>query len=110
MSAGYINGRLENAPVNEATATPSLSTKSIYIPAISFDPGLNPNSLERDDELRGLDDSVLVTPEIFAPTWSIETRMYPDLLGFMLAAQLGMPTTTAGNGVITDPDGTTVPT
>jgi hypothetical protein len=35
--------------------------------------------------------------------------MYPDLLGFELATMLGDPVSTAGNGVITDPDAATIP-
>jgi uncharacterized protein YaiE (UPF0345 family) len=48
--------------------------------------------------------------EVYAPTWSLETRAYPDVTGYWLKNILGAPTTTTGNGVITDPDGTTIPT
>jgi hypothetical protein len=47
-----------------------------------------------------------VLPEAYDPTWSLSARAYPDHLGWRLKHILGPPTTTAGNGVITDPDGT----
>jgi hypothetical protein len=48
--------------------------------------------------------------ERYAPEWSLTTRNYPDTVGMLLKLALGAPTSTAGNGIITDPDGTPIPT
>ena len=108
MATGYETERFESIPGNE-TNSPTYSTKRIYIPWISFnlDPGVQP--MERDDEIRNLDEPLQVIPEAYRPTWEGEVRMYPDSLGWRLKHILGSPTSTAGNGVITDPDGTTIP-
>jgi len=76
--------------------------------------------LERDNELRGLSEPIPVIPEAYEPTWSLSSRMYPDTLGMVFACAFGISSTgetgathyvaTTGNGVITDPDGTTIPT
>lgn len=108
MSAGYLHAAYESVVGTELN-TPTLSTKVIYLPALSFAPALNPAPLERDDELRGLDEPMAVIPEMYDPTWGLETRMYPDLTGFLLKLILGAPTTTAGDGIITDPDAATIP-
>lgn len=107
---GYIRGDFETTVGSEANTSPTLSSKSIYIPATSTTLALNPNPLERDDELRGVDEPLAVLEETHAPTWALETRAYPDSLGFLLKAQLGAPTTTAGNGVITDSNSVVIPT
>lgn len=109
MAQGYLHSAFESIPGNEVN-TPTLGTKIIYTPLITFAPTLNPNPLERDDELRGVDEPIAVLPEIYSPAWNLETRMYPDVAGFEMKGMLGAPTTTAGNGVITDPDGTAIPT
>jgi hypothetical protein len=49
-------------------------------------------------------------PDSYTPTWETESRAYPDLLGFRLFELLGAPTTATGDGVITDPDSTVIPT
>lgn len=109
MPTGYQQAAFESVAGNE-TNTPTLSTKVIYQPFITFEPQLNGNPLERDDELRNVDEPIAVIPEAFDPSWQMETRAYPDLLGFELKACLGAPTTTAGNGIITDPDSVVIPT
>jgi hypothetical protein len=65
--------------------------------------------MERDDEVRNVDEPLAVLTEMYDPTWELETRAYPDLLGFELATMLGDPVSTAGDGVITDPDAATIP-
>jgi hypothetical protein len=65
--------------------------------------------LERDDELRNIDEPLAAITEAYSPTWNLTTRMYPDTAAFLLKAMLGAPVTTAGNGVITDPDAATIP-
>lgn len=109
MANGYVRGRFESTPGNE-TNSPTFSTKAIYVPLISFGTSLNPSPLSRDDELRNIDEPIQVLPDSHSPEWECETRLYPDLAGFFLKQMLGNPTTTTGNGVITDPDGTVIPT
>lgn len=103
-----MQAAFENIPGNE-TNTTTLSTKVIFFPAVTFNPQLNPNPMERSDELRGVDEPLAVVPEAYAPTWDIETRAYPDTLGFLLKLILGPPVSTAGNGIITDPDTIVIP-
>lgn len=109
MATGYLHGAFESTPGNEVN-TPTLSTKVIYFPLITSKPDLNPDPMERDDELRNQDEPLPVLEEAHDPAFSYASRAYPDLLGFWLKAALGAPTTTAGNGVITDQDGVAVPT
>lgn len=109
MANGYAHAAFESVPGNELN-TPTLSTKIIYEPVRQAAPNLNPSHLERDDELRGIDEPIQVIPEAYQPSWSLDTRLYPDLTGFELKAMLGAPVTTAGNGVIVDPDSIAVPT
>lgn len=109
MANGYLHAAYESIPGNE-TNSPTLSTKVLYTPLLSFTPTLNPAPLDRQDELRNVDEPISVIPEAYSPEWSLSTRAYPDVIGFWLKLILGAPTTTAGNGTITDPDGTTIPT
>ena len=107
---GYLRGDFETTVGSESNSSPTLSTKSIYVPSQVATFALNPNPLERDDELRGIDEPIAVLEEVHQPTWALTTRAYPDVLGFLLKAQLGAPTTTTGNSVITDANGVVVPT
>lgn len=108
MAKGYFKAQFEDQPGNEENIT-VLSSKTLYVPAISVQPSLGANPMERDDEIRNLDEPVPVIPEEYAPSYDLETRVYPDVTAFFLTAMLGQPVSTAGNGVITDPDGTTIP-
>lgn len=106
---GYLRGDFETAVGNESTS-PTLSSKTIYVPIQSASFPLGSSPLERDDELRGVDEPLAVLEDAHAPTWSLTTRAYPDVLGFLLKSQLGNPTSTTGNGVITDANAVVVPT
>lgn len=110
MALAYARLRREttNAPGNESV-TPTYATKVLYPPATSVTPTLNPSPLMRDDEIRNIDEPLAIVPEMYAPSWAIESRMYPDTVGFLLAGALGAPTTTNGDGVITDPDTVAIP-
>lgn len=108
MANGYCHQAFESTPGNE-TNTPTLSTKVLFPPLRSFAPKLAPKPLERDDELRNVDEPLQVLPEAYDPEWALESRLYPDTTGFELKAMLGAPVTTAGDGIITDPDGSTIP-
>src|SRR5215213_7715098 len=109
MATGYNKSQYESVVGTEVN-TPTLSTKILYTPIVSmgFDPGANP--LDRNDELRGSDEPTAVLSDTYAGSWSQETRAYPDSVGYRLKHILGAPTTTTGNGVITDPDAATIPT
>lgn len=109
MSTNYSKSAFESVVGTEVN-TPTLSTKILYRPAISvnFEPNVQP--LARDDELRGTDEPLAVLSDTYAGQWSAEGRLYPDTAVYQLKHILGAPTTTAGNGVITDPDGTPIPT
>jgi len=105
----YAQVRREAAPGNESV-TPSYATKVLYPPATSVTAVPNPSHLMRDDEIRNIDEPLAALPEMYAPTWSLESRLYPDTVGMLLSCMLGPPVTTTGNGVITDPDTTAIPT
>jgi len=108
MAKGYFKAAFEDQPGNETNAT-VLSAKTLYVPAISVQPSLGANPMERDDEIRNLDEPVPVIPEAYAPSYDLETRVYPDVTAFFLTAMLCQPVSTAGNGVITDPDSVVIP-
>src|SRR4051794_10799121 len=109
MASGYVHGQFETSPQNEV-ATSTLSTKVIYFPATTVKTDLAPDHLNRDDEMRGTAEPVPLVAEKYDPTIEVESRAYPDVTGFLLKAILGAPTTTTGNGVITDPDSVAIPT
>jgi hypothetical protein len=82
-----------------------------YLPATQVDIDPKPVMLERDDELRG---GFFAAPHSgvaeYAPEGTLDGRLYPADLGLLLYAACGGCVTTAGNGVITDPDSVAVPT
>jgi hypothetical protein len=108
MATAAVQAQYESIPGNELNA-PTLSTKLMTFPLISFTPTLGANPMERNDETRGVNEPLAVVPEIFAPAWAMESRAYPDTCGFLYKLILGAPVTTAGDGIITDPDGGTIP-
>jgi hypothetical protein len=109
MPTGYTRLALETFPGNEVN-TPTLSTKKLFPPLQSLQPTRGEAPLNRDDEMRNTDEPLAITPESYSPTWEMNVRAYPDTMAFLLALTLGAPTTTAGNGVITDLGGGTIPT
>lgn len=110
MALAYAVLRREttNAPGTE-TVTPTYATKVLYVPGLEVGPDLGPAPLDRQDEIRNIDEPLSVVPEIFNPSLTARSRMYPDTMGQLLSVMLGAPTTTAGNGVITDPGATVIP-
>jgi hypothetical protein len=108
MPTGYLQEKFESVAGHE-TNNPTLSTKALFPALVEFTPDPGTNPMERDDELRNSEEPLSVLPEAYDPTWAISARAYPDHLGWRLKHILGPPTTTAGNGVITDPDGGTIP-
>lgn len=109
MANSYTKAQIETNLVGTEANSPTLSTKVLYAPVRSAELKPNPKHLSRTDEARGVDEPVQDLAEAYDPTWEEDCRMYPDVLGFELCPLLGMPVTTAGNGVITDPDATPVP-
>ena len=109
MPAGYVRESFESIPGNETNA-PTLSTKKLFPPIQSLQPKLGAKPLSRDDELRNQDEPLAVITDAYAPGWEYKSRAYPDLTAWRLKHICGEPTTTAGNGIITDPDGVVIPT
>ena len=108
MALGYLRMACESTPGNE-TNSPTLATAMCYPPLLSWENSPGFSHLMRDDELRNVDEPLAALIEAADPSWSLEARAYPNMLGYLLSYQLGLPTTTAGNGVITDPGSTIIP-
>jgi hypothetical protein len=104
MSLKYVEARFETgtAPGKESGVSSSFAAKTIYFPCESFSFDQNPAQLERDDELRTLNEPIRFDQESFAPSWSMTLRMYPDSFAFLMKGHLGAPVTTAGDGIIVD--------
>lgn len=104
MSLKYVEARFETGagPGRESGVSSSFAAKTIYFPCESFSHDQNWEQLERDDELRTVNEPVRFDQESAAPQWSMTIRMYPDSFAFMMKAHLGAPVTTAGDGIITD--------
>jgi hypothetical protein len=109
MPTGYVKEAFESIPGNESNS-PTLSSKVLYPPIQSFQPKPGAKPLSRDDELRNQDEPLPVISDAYEPSWEYKSRAYPDLLGWRLKHICGAPTTTTGNGIITDPDGVVIPT
>lgn len=108
MALGYLRMAGESTPGNE-TNTPTLATAKAFPPVLTWDNQPGFAHLMRDDELRNVDEPLAALIESADPQWSLEARAYPNLLGWLLSYTLGLPTTTAGDGIITDPDATAIP-
>jgi hypothetical protein len=109
MGKAYLLEHYEDVPGYEgAVVVPSV--KELFSPATSFEATPEPAPLERDDEFRGIDEPLEVSEDEHNPKWSYASRAYPDLVGFRLKHALGPPTSTPGDGKITDPDGAPIPT
>lgn len=108
MPKGYVREQFENIPGYEGAET-ELSAKKLDSPATSVENSLEPSPLERDDELRGSDEPLQIFEDEHGPTWGFSSRSYPDLLGFRLKHILGDPVSTAGDGIIKDPDENLIP-
>jgi len=109
MPTGYARMAIESQPGNEVN-TPTLSTKKLFPPLQSLQPTRGESPLSRDDELRNVDEPLAVIPESYSPTWEMSVRAYPDTMGMLFSLILGVPTTTAGDGIITDLGGSVIPT
>ncbi len=106
---------LETSAVGNQTVDPVKSTKKPFTTFMSLEAKPNWGNLDRNDEAgRNTNyDGVPHQVDGAKPTLEIETRMYPDTLGFWLAATGGLGasvyTGTAGDGIITDLIGGIIP-
>lgn len=110
MALGYLECRRETtgAPGKESGVASAFAAKTIYLPVQSFDWDVNMSDLFRDDELRNVNEPLRFDSEDFAPTYTLEMRMYPDALGFFLNGMIAA-VTTAGDGIITDLNSVVIP-
>lgn len=98
--------RYEGAP----TTTPyRVSTVPLYLPATAAVMNPGPSQLDRSDEIRGTLSAPIRLSETFEPSGRIATRAYVNHMAWLLHVCGFVGTPTAGNGVITDPDGSTIP-
>lgn len=109
MPNGYARIALESIPGNESNS-PTLATKKLFPPLQSLGLKKGPNPLSRDDELRNQDEPLAVIPEAYNPSWDLKVRAYPDTMAYLFTLACGAPTTTAGNGTITDQAAVVIPT
>lgn len=80
-----------------------------FLPAIEVGMNPSPDPLNRDDEQRGIDGAMQLAPNEYGPEGSINLRNYLNTLGAIMYVAMGDCESTAGDGVITDPDGNTIP-
>jgi hypothetical protein len=109
MPTGYLRAAIESEPGNEVN-TPTLSTKKVFPELQSFTPKPGVKPMERDDELRGQDEPLLVLPEVYEPTWAAAMRMYPDPLGLFLSLCVGPAENVKGDGIVKDLNEVVIPT
>jgi hypothetical protein len=110
MGLTYVRAQYETTAVGNETVDPTKSSKTLYLPVQTMKVGYGEDQMERDDEARYRNEPLPVLRDSFEPNWSLTQRAYPDTLGFLYKLGLGAPTTTAGDGIITDPDGDVIPT
>jgi len=113
MSAEALELRLEESPRYEGAVTTTpyrVSTTSTFFPLTSFEPSPEPDWMDRSDELRSIEGSVANVSDTFNPTARLSERAYFNNLTHLLSLAGFVGTYTAGNGVITDPDGTVIAT
>lgn len=111
MSAEALEMRLEESPRYEGAVltTPyRVATDAVFFPLTSAE--LNPETdwLDRSNELRSIEGSVANVVDLIHPTARLAERAYFNNLTWLLALSGFVPTYTAGNGIITDPDGTVI--
>jgi hypothetical protein len=107
MANGYTKAAHESVPGNENN-TPTLSTKVIYEPVQSINATLEPKHLERDDELRPGDEPLACSRRCSTPSGSSRPRL-PRHARVRADPDARHAVSTAGDGVITDPDAATIP-
>lgn len=104
----YAKLELENTQSNEGTTAGVFGTP-FFLPATEVGLVPNPQPLDRSDEQRGVDGRLQQAENEYEPEGAITIRGYASYLGALLYILFGDVVTTAGNGVITDPDGNVIP-
>ena len=93
-----------------ASTTAGLGATPFYLPSTEIVLNPKPAPLDRSDELRGIDGLLQLAQNEYSPDGSIEVRGYADILGALFKILFGSVVSTAGDGIITDPSGTVIPT
>lgn len=104
---------MEETPRYEgaSTSTPyRVSTTGVFLPIRSGRITPNPSYDDRADEVRGIEGAVPKLVDGFEPAGSLAMRCYLNPMTWFLSLSGWTGTPTTGNGVITDPDGSTIPT
>jgi hypothetical protein len=107
-----VEVRYEETPRGEgaATTTPfQISTVAHFLPAQAVAMGPGPQLTSRADELGTGEDIRPQLVNAFQPAGSISVRPYADEMIWLLGLAGFQGVYTAGNGIITDPDGTIIP-
>ncbi len=86
-----------------------MSSDSFWVPHESLKILENVTIEDRDQECDGTVDSRSGIPIEYNPEWEMKVKDYPNLVGIGLLLALGNVTSTPGDGIITDPDGNTIP-
>ena len=75
MSLKYVEARYETGatPGKESGVSSAFGTKTIYFPCEEFSHDQNWAQLERDDEVRTVNEPVRFDQESAAPAWSMRT-------------------------------------
>lgn len=108
-AGGYVHNLVETTPNGELNPS-ALSSTPFYHPLTQADWNVPVLFDDRSDELRGFSDNVQPDVVGYDPqTWGANLRLYPNLFGLYMHCMHGNATYTAGNGVITDPGGVTMP-
>lgn len=105
----YVRYLVEQAP-NGQNGSNTLSATLFYRPLQSFNMKPSRVNDDRTDEFRGTPEPI--TPDVsgFGQVAGTATgRTYPNGIGLDFFMLLGAPVTTAGNGIITDPDAVAIP-
>jgi hypothetical protein len=106
---GFAHYLIETSVNSENTST-ALSTNAFYAQSQAVTWQTPSVTDDRTDELRGTFEALPQDVVGFSPTTAtLDMRLYPNFVGIPLWMALGAPVKTAGDGIITDPDGATIP-
>lgn len=109
MANGYLRLADESAP-NGETGANAVSATTFDIPFLEAFIDPKPQYDNPDGEVRGYAGPPPATAVVaYQPEGSIKAVARPSYMGLLLKEACGGVTTTAGNGVITDPDSVAVP-
>jgi hypothetical protein len=110
--ASWLQFAMEETPRYEGAVTTTpyrVSTDKVYFPITAGKIAPGPEWLDRSDELRGIEGGPPNLIDNYNPVGSLAERGYLNNLPVLLSLCGLTDTVTAGNGVITDPDGSTIP-